>query len=292
MAHLKNILRCFIQFLKIVLLQDSNFFLQVLWYRNDLPIPNEDRFHFLYEGNFFCVDVAPVTVEDSGRWACVAENLSGRSSCSCRLNVLIPKAYKAPEFLEELKAILSNQGAVSLECKVIGVPTPVLKWYKDGKEIKPGDVFALTANVDDPTSLGTYTCEAVNCMGKSYSSSRVHVMGKGSREGSLKPPDSPSPYFSKELKDEKVKIGSGLTLSCQVVVPPWPKSIQWYNKEGKVEPCEKYHIMEDGLGGYSIEIYPLDAADEGEWKCVAESDAGALGITRCTVHMSCKFIVK
>ena len=101
----------------------------------------------------------------------------------------VPKAYKAPEFLEQLQALLTEQGTVSLECKVVGVPTPVLRWYKDGQEIKAGDVFALTANPDDPTSLGTYTCEAVNCMGKACSSSRVHVVGKGSREGSLKPAD-------------------------------------------------------------------------------------------------------
>ena len=105
------------------------------------------------------------------------------------LTLPVPKAYKAPEFLEELQALLTEQGTVSLECKVVGVPTPVLRWYKDGQEIKAGDVFALTANPDDPTSLGTYTCEAVNCMGKAYSSSRVHVVGKGSREGSLKPAD-------------------------------------------------------------------------------------------------------
>jgi Immunoglobulin domain len=89
----------------------------------------------------------------------------------------VPKAYKPPEFIEELQAILTEQGTVSLECKVVGVPTPVLRWFKDGHEIKAGDVFALTASTDDPTSLGTYTCEATNCMGKTYSSSRVHVLG-------------------------------------------------------------------------------------------------------------------
>lgn len=101
----------------------------------------------------------------------------------------MPKAYKAPVFLEELRALLTESGTVSLECKVIGVPTPLLRWFKDGKEIKAGDVFALTANPDDPTSLGMYTCEAINCMGKSYSNSKVHVVGSGSREGSLKPAD-------------------------------------------------------------------------------------------------------
>lgn len=189
--------------------------------------------------------------------------------------------------------MLTDQGTVSLECKVVGVPTPVLKWYKDGKEIKPGDMFALTASPDDPTSLGMYTCEATNCMGKAYSSSRVHVSGKGSREGSLLPADhrfaiGPPPQFTKELKDEKVKIGTGVTLSCHVTVPPWPKTIKWYNKEGKIEPSEKYHIMEDGLGGYSIEIYPLDASDEGEWKCVATSDSGVISITKCMIAMTCE----
>lgn len=103
--------------------------------------------------------------------------------------ITVPKAYKRPEFLEELRALLTEQGTVSLECKVVGVPTPALRWFKDSKEIKAGDVFALTANPDDPTSLGTYTCEAVNCMGKTYSSSEVHVVGRGSREGSMKPAD-------------------------------------------------------------------------------------------------------
>lgn len=49
---------------------------------------------------------------------------------------------------------------------------------QDSREIKAGDVFALTASAADPTSLGTYTCEAVNCMGRAYSSSKVHVVSR------------------------------------------------------------------------------------------------------------------
>jgi len=130
-----------------------------------------------------------VTLDDGGQWMLMAENFGGRNSCLGTLNVLVPKAYKAPEFVEELRAVLTEQGTVSLECKVVGVPTPHLRWFKDSKEIKAGDIFALTANADDPTSLGTYTCEARNCMGVTYSSSKVHVVGRGSREGSLKPAD-------------------------------------------------------------------------------------------------------
>lgn len=177
----------------------------------------------MHEGNFYCLEISPVTFDDGGQWMCMATNLEGRNSCMANINVLVPKAYKRPEFVEELRAVLTEQGTVSLECKVVGVPTPILRWFKDSKEIKAGDVFALTANPDDPTSLGTYTCEAVNCMGKAYSGSKVHVMGRGSREGSLKPADnfeknttsSPPPIFTQEMQNVALKIGETLTLGCQ-----------------------------------------------------------------------------
>ncbi|KAF7398367.1 hypothetical protein HZH66_006264 [Vespula vulgaris] len=263
---------------------------KVTWHRNDLPVQAGSRFSFVHEGNFYCVDVAPVKVEDQGNWTCMAENQSGRSSCTSHLSVIVPKAYKRPEFVEELRALLTETGTVSLECKVVGVPTPVLRWFKDNKEIKAGDVFALTANPDDPTSLGIYTCEADNCMGTAYSSSKVHVVGKGSREGSLKPADAltssgPPPVFKRILRDECCRIGDSVTLSCQVHVPPWPKSITWYNQEGRIEPNEKYHVMEDGLGGYSIEVRLVEAMDEGEWKCVATSTENVKQFTTCHVAM-------
>ena len=73
-----------------------------------------------------------------------------------------------------------------------------------------------------------------------------------------------------------------------VQVPPWPKAITWYNKEGRIEPSEKYHVMEDGLGGYFIEVYPVEAMDEGEWKCVATSAEDMKQFTTCYVAMSSK----
>ena len=62
--------------------------LQITWYRNDEIIEPGARLSFVNEGSFFCVEVAPVTVDDQGHWTCMAENLSGRSSCTCHLNIL------------------------------------------------------------------------------------------------------------------------------------------------------------------------------------------------------------
>lgn len=55
-----------------------------------------------------------------------------------------PKNYRKPKFLESLKAVLTEEGLVSFECKVVGYPTPNLSWFKDGQELKPGDVYQLT----------------------------------------------------------------------------------------------------------------------------------------------------
>ena len=42
--------------------------------------------------------------------------------------VLVPKNYRVPKFVEDLKAVLTKEGLVSFECKVVGFPTPVLRY--------------------------------------------------------------------------------------------------------------------------------------------------------------------
>jgi hypothetical protein len=75
--------------------------------------------------------------------------------------VSVPKNYRPPRFLEELKAMLTEEGLVSFECKVVGFPTPTLRWYKDGQELKPGDVYQLSGT----NSLGNKISNTkINCM--------------------------------------------------------------------------------------------------------------------------------
>ena len=44
---------------------------------------------------------------------------------------------------------LGEDGNVSLECKVIGIPQPTLTWFKDGKELRAGDLHQLTQVVHE-----------------------------------------------------------------------------------------------------------------------------------------------
>lgn len=51
-------------------------------------------------------------------WKCVAINDYGQSVTSCFTKLCVPKHFKAPRFLEELKASFTPEGTVNLECKV------------------------------------------------------------------------------------------------------------------------------------------------------------------------------
>ena len=62
---------------------------------------------------------------------------------------------------------------MNLECKVIGVPQPALTWFKDGVELKAGDIHRLMSGKDGSCCLGTYTCVATNCMGNVTSSAAL-----------------------------------------------------------------------------------------------------------------------
>lgn len=118
------------------------------WFRDDqlVDMVEPDRYSIFKENlGISFLEINRVEFMDQAEWKCVAANDFGQSVTSCFLKLIIPKHFKKPRFLEALRAILSDEGAVNLECKVIGVPQPSLKWYKDGKELKPGDIHRIVS---------------------------------------------------------------------------------------------------------------------------------------------------
>jgi hypothetical protein len=108
------------------------------------------------------LDIETLELVDEAEWKCLGVNEYGHSMTSCRVHVVVPDHYRKPKFLEPLRAVLSTEGTVNLECKVIGVPQPSLKWYKDGVELKAGDIHKIISGEGGSCCLGTYTCSAFN----------------------------------------------------------------------------------------------------------------------------------
>lgn len=48
--------------------------------------------------------------------------------------------------------------------------------------------------------------------------------------------------------------------------------------------------MEDGMGGYSIRVSPIQASDDGTWRFVATNRGGATSVTTCNVSVSREYL--
>lgn len=123
------------------------------WYKDDhkLEIDGKKYTQTNETQGVFHLNVLKLEFEDQAEWKCVASNEFGRAECSSFLKLIIPKHFKKPKFLENLRAVLTENGIVNLECKVIGVPQPTLKWFKDGVELNPGDIHKIMSgqvNID------------------------------------------------------------------------------------------------------------------------------------------------
>lgn len=162
--------------------------------------------------------VSPVQIQDEGDWRCTIKSKKHRSDETvCGLVIYVPKSYRIPTFLEELEAKVgirestntaitsssssqvSKDGTVALECKVIGVPTPKLLWFKDDKELNAGDSYELRAENNKPTT--TYKCVAVNCIGSAMSETILKITSSA---------NTAPPKLLVGMNDIKVKIGSDI----------------------------------------------------------------------------------
>lgn len=145
----------------------------VVWYNRDGHVEQNGNIRTIEDGlGMYMVEVRQSNSCDEGDWKCVVTSVDGSVGIStCTVEMDIPQNYRKPRFMENLKAVLTEEGLVSFECKVVGFPTPQLKWYKDNQELKPGDVYQLTGT----NSLGTYCCVAKNCMGETSSTAILTV---------------------------------------------------------------------------------------------------------------------
>lgn len=113
------------------------------WYRDELPIEDSDRYVILRETAANCqLLIRKVEFVDQAEWKCVATNDYGTSVTSCFLKLQIPRHYKKPKFLECLRAILTEEMAVNLECKVSGACVK-----HNEKENAPNDFNACKVKV-------------------------------------------------------------------------------------------------------------------------------------------------
>ncbi|TRY61201.1 hypothetical protein TCAL_10078 [Tigriopus californicus] len=206
-----------------------------------------------------CV-ISAVQIQDEGDWACELETPKGKCESLCSLVVYVPKCYRIPVFLEELQAKESLNGTVALECKVIGVPTPTLRWFKGNHELQSGDLYELKVDRGVQT---IYKCVAVNCVGSAASEAILETSQKN-----VHPPS-----IVTELKDVRAKIGSKVQLDVIAHEKSSPCTSKWTHKGTEVtETKGKYELSQGDPNHFSLVIVKADLDDDGEWNvCISNS---------------------
>ncbi|CAD7014952.1 unnamed protein product [Ceratitis capitata] len=247
----------------------------VVWYNKNGRIESGERYKLIEDGlGVYMIEIKPSESCDEGEWKCVVTSYEGCVGIStCTVAMDIPKNYRKPRFMESLRAVLTEEGLVSFECKVVGFPTPILKWFKDGQELKPGDVYQLTGT----NSLGTYCCIAKNCMGESSS---VAVLTVEDIQNQLNDEErltfakqNQPPKFVVGLKSQEAKINESFQFTVNVKATPDPV-LSWFRDELPIENSERYSHYRGEQENWHLDVRCVEFVDQAEWKCVAVNDFG------------------
>ncbi|CAB3224515.1 unnamed protein product, partial [Arctia plantaginis] len=145
-----------------------------------------------------------VTVDDEGKYTCNASNIVGSQSYT--IDVIVEYLPTIKE--DGIKMIETKDSVeVTLPCNVDGLPTPTVRWLRNGtilhssKNILTTSDFSLKIRRIDVSDTGSYTCEAENHLGSTNKSIDVLVFDK--------------PVIEKPVEKIRAVKGTDVQLTCR-----------------------------------------------------------------------------
>ncbi|XP_072414067.1 myopalladin isoform X2 [Chiloscyllium punctatum] len=160
----------------------------LMWLLNGKPIlPDATHKMLVRENGIHSLLIDHLTAGDTGIYTCIATNKAGQSSFSLELSVVAKEITKAPVFIEKLRNTGVPEGhPVRIECRVVGMPPPMIFWKKDNETISPyrdrisiqQDTTGYVCLLIQPTKkedAGWYTVSAKNEAGIASCTARLDL---------------------------------------------------------------------------------------------------------------------
>nr|CAD7400060.1 unnamed protein product [Timema poppensis] len=182
---------------------------------------------------------------------------------------------RPPKIVSHLNSDFVKDGEpVTLSCRIIGAEKFDVIWLHNNKEIKPSKDFEYTneaniyrLNIAEifPEDSGTYTCEAFNDAGETFSSCTLNV---------LVPNEEPkSPVFKTFPQSATLQEGESVSFNCET--EKVPLKVTWL-KDGKPvdETSSKYQFVQDGKKKFKFEITNCNSLDVGQYTAKAVGKKG------------------
>ncbi|XP_072320492.1 titin-like [Eucyclogobius newberryi] len=131
------------------------------------------------------LSIPAVNTSHSGRFSVRATNATGQATSTAEL--LVTAETAPPVFVQRLQSSAVRTGsAVRLDIRVSGIPTPTVKFYREGAEIQSSADFRIIQDQDlhsllireaFPEDSGSYSATASNSAGRTTSTAELLVQG-------------------------------------------------------------------------------------------------------------------
>ncbi|KAM9722140.1 hemicentin-2 isoform 3-T3 [Dama dama] len=223
----------------------------IQWLQNGRPAEELPGVRVALQGTMLHID--RVELGHAGLFACQATNEAGTAGAEVELSV-----HELPSVVivggENITAPFLQP--VALRCAGTGVPTPSLRWWKDGAALAASG-GSLQIEKVDLKDEGTYTCVATNLAGESRRDVTLKV---------LVPPN-----IEPGLVNKAVLENASVTLECLASGVP-PPDISWFKGRQPVSARDRVMVSIDGR---ILLIEQAQLSDAGSYRCVASNVAGS-----------------
>ncbi|CAL2029366.1 unnamed protein product [Caenorhabditis brenneri] len=281
----------------------GNPFPSIKWLKDGLELFSDDKIKMesAADGTQRLI-LSDVTFLSEGYFRCVATNEHGTASTKAELVIEgdrtigsrpLPEGNGEPEECKpRIRRGLYNMSihegnVVEMIVCATGIPTPTVKWYKDGQEII-GDgpdgkrviftdergIHHLVIVNASPEDEGDYSLEATNKLGSAKTEGSLniirprHVADADDRGGMPFPPG-----FVRQLKNKHVFNHMPTIFDCLVVGHPAPE-VEWFHNGKKIIPGGRIKIQSCGGGSHALIILDTTLEDAGEYVAVAKNSHG------------------
>lgn len=261
----------------------------VAWFHNGKRIKPSDRIALLGQSDvhMYCsiIQIKDVQMTDEGTYDIIARNREGEAVSHVVLNVKVKGAKKMPPQVDQpLKnAVVQIGSSVTLTAKVTGIPSPVVKWYRNGVEIQTNvttnerGVSTLIVPAAQPEDDGDYMLNAENEHGQVQTSATLTVQ----------PPSKL--HFVEKFSHVSVLEGDPFVLKATLSAPA---EVSWYRNGKRLKPTKSLKITSDGLV-HTLQVSSASVDKEiGEYKCVASATGGTKISHAAHVTVECNIFVQ
>lgn len=159
---------------------------KILWFFNGVKVtPSADR-KLVFAGNDHSLILPYVSMQDEGKYTCMASNVHGEAEGSAHLHVR-QRVPGAPCFARAPDSVQCAPGFTAVfEYTVAGEPCPNVEWFKGTKQLFSDARHSVAHHPDGSGSLtvwecmeedtGPYTCRAVSTLGEAACSVELLVL--------------------------------------------------------------------------------------------------------------------